>query len=121
MPSSREHPWDAIPKELASYITDEAKWYAEALKGGGPAPFAARASEEEKIEYYRRQLYTQNPDGTIDYEKPNMQGRQQLITRVGIDNYALIARTVGPGKSALTDVKPDEEYSDAASQSSYEE
>ena len=87
----REHPLDGVADELAQWLESESKWYAGAIKGDYAAPFAAKASESEKLEYYRRQFYTQEPDGTINYEKPNLQGRQALIQRIGIDqreNYA---------------------------------
>lgn len=94
-----QHPWDSISKELADWLTEDSKWLASAIRGEYASPFAAQTSEQEKLAYYRRQFYTQEPDGTINYEKPNLEGRQALIQRVGVDAYAEIAKAIGPGKT----------------------
>lgn len=99
MAKPAQHPFDSIASEMTGWLNNESKWYADALVGGYQAPFAAQANESQKLDYYRRQMYTQNPDGTIDYTKPNATGRDQLMQRVGVDQYSQIAQAVGPGKT----------------------
>lgn len=93
-----EHPFDSVAQEIANWINTESSWYANALTEGYRAPFSAKVSESDKLAYYRRQMYQQNPDGTPDYTKPNPEGRAALYKRVGAQQYADIALAVSPGK-----------------------
>jgi hypothetical protein len=84
------HPLDGVADELKDWITGEAKYYAEALKGGHRAPFSAPVNEQEKRQYFARQLFTEKPDGTIDFGSPNKAGRDALMQTYGIQGLAQI-------------------------------
>lgn len=90
------HPFDEIADEITSWLTEESDYYVEALKGGHRSPFSADVSERDKRAYYERQVFMQNPDGSINYEQPNKDGRDMLIKRVGIKGYTDIMATVMP-------------------------
>lgn len=106
MPNLPEHPFDSVAREISDWVNNEAKWYADALVEGYRAPFSAKVSESDKLAYYRRLMYQQNPDGSVDFTKPNTQGRDALLKRVGTQNYVTIARAVGPkrGEQYIQDV-----------------
>lgn len=78
MPS--KHMWDQAVDEITSWIAGESDWYASAITGNGRAPFAQPTSEKEKRDYYEAQMYNEN--GT-----PNETGRQQVLQRIGVQNY----------------------------------
>lgn len=90
------HPFDEAASEIANWIKDESAWYADALRGGYNAPFAAPVSEQEKLDYYRRQVFMTNPDGTPNYEQPNTQGREMLMKRLGIPGYTRVMAAALP-------------------------
>jgi hypothetical protein len=97
---------DGVADELLGWLQTESSWYANALKGRSQkSPFAADASEPEKLDYYRRQMYMTKPDGTVQYDQPNTQGRQNLINRLGVQGYAQVYEAVRPkqqqGKRSL--------------------
>lgn len=94
--AKQPHPFDAVSDELQTWLEEESKYYVQALVGDYQSPFAAQVSEQDKLDYYRRQMYVMNPDGTPNYEQPNQEGRKKLIERVGIDGYATISKAVGP-------------------------
>jgi len=77
------HVWEQVAEELAVWIDDMAEQVADGLLGGGRSPFGAELSEEEKLDYYERQVF--NPDGT-----PNVEGRQRLLNRVGVRGFVQI-------------------------------
>lgn len=81
------HMWDEVSEEVAQWIEDMAAEIASGLKNGGPAPFAARTTEAEKLAYYQERFF--NPDGT-----PNRPGRQEELERLGVTNYAKAMREV---------------------------
>ena len=89
---------DGIAEELWGWMDSEVQYYANALKGGpnGRAPFAADANEVQKRDYFTRAMFTQNPDGTIDYSKPNAEGRSMVMQTYGPQQYAQIFETVRP-------------------------
>lgn len=99
--AKQPHPFDVVSDELQSWLDEESKYYIQALVGDYQAPFAAQVSEKEKLDYYRRQVFVMNPDGTPNYEQPNPEGRKQLIERVGIDGYASIIKAVGPNTTLM--------------------
>jgi len=99
--TGRRHPFDNVASELVDWIQRETPYYVEAMRAGNDTPFSAPVSEEQKREYYTRQMFMQNPDGSIDYSKPNSKGRDQLIRLVGIEGYAQIAKAVMPPRSVL--------------------
>ena len=76
----QKHMWDQVADEIVSWIEGESDWYAAELMGNSPAPFSKELSEKEKQEYYESQMY--KPDGS-----PNDAGRQQVLQRIGIENY----------------------------------
>lgn len=97
MPRRGPHPLDGLADELSDWLQTESDWYATALIGEHRTPFAANITEQEKIGAYRRMVFEPLPDGLgVDFSKPNIQGRQRLQERVGIDGYANIMRTVMP-------------------------
>ena len=106
--------YDSVAGDLLDWLQSESKWYADQMRSGsGKSPFAAETSEKEKLDYYRRQMYQVKPDGTVQYDKPNAQGRQALMQRVGIDGYTQIYNTVkppGPGRREITDPEPVPEH-----------
>jgi hypothetical protein len=117
-----QHPFDSIADELSRWIHDEASWYSTALTEGYQTPFSADVSPVDKLAYYRRAMFKQNPDGTIDYNTPNTEGRDALYKRVTPEQYADIALAVSPGKGIehiqrLSVQVPEEEMSNAESTS----
>jgi hypothetical protein len=95
------HPWDLVSEDLKNWLETEPQYYIDQLKGGFRSPFSADVSEQEKLDYYRRQVFMQHPDGTPDYSKPNQAGRDMLMKRVGIDGYTQIIGAVMPVRSGL--------------------
>lgn len=81
--AEQEHLWDQVARELADWLDTERVQLAAALRAGGRAPFAAKVSEKEKLEFYARQFF--NPDGTR-----NTAGIQRTLERVGPEGFAKI-------------------------------
>lgn len=77
---------DEVANDLALWLDQTANEIALAFAPHG-APFAAKLSEKDKLEYYRAQLF--NPDGT-----PNVQGRAKQIARLGAENFARVYKAV---------------------------
>lgn len=125
MPGDKLHPWDLAAADLTHWLENEPDYYIAALKGGYRSPFSANTSEQQKLEYYRRQVFMQNPDGTPDYSKPNNQGRDMLIKRVGVDGYTQIMSAVMPRRGLPTPVDtdndPDAEYHENTMQQEQEQ
>lgn len=104
MTAKREstHLWDQVANELTTWLQVEPTYYADAIRGGGRAPFAANVSEADKREYYQRRLF--NPDGS-----PNQEGRAEIFKRVGPAGYTEIfhqvqaPEPVGPNLTAVQD------------------
>lgn len=103
MVARKPHPFDSVSDEILHWLDSESKYYVSALVGDYQSPFAAQVSEKDKLDYYRRQVYMINPDGTPNYEQPNKEGRDQLIKRVGIEGFATVMKAVGPA-TKLTDL-----------------
>ncbi|MDB5541600.1 MAG: hypothetical protein JWQ89_3327 [Devosia sp.] len=76
----REHVFEQASSDLAQWLDDTATQLADSLRGGGRAPFAANASESQKMHYYEQNLF--NPDGS-----PNVQQRMAELHRLGITEY----------------------------------
>lgn len=89
---------DGIADELFGWMDSEVQYYADALRGGpnGRAPFSADADERQKHDYFTRKMFTQKPDGTIDYNQPNAQGRSEVMQTYGPQQYAEIWEGVRP-------------------------
>ena len=75
-----------VAQDLAEWIDRTANEVALAF-APGRAPFAARATEEEKLAYYAHKLF--NPDGT-----PNDKGRAEEIARLGAENFGRVYKAV---------------------------
>ena len=108
--AEREHPWTSVAQELQGWLESESQWYAEALRGGHRSPFSADVSEREKLDFYRRQMFQTADDDTIQYDKPNVQGRQNLLTRLGVQGYAQVYDAVRPkqGMRPVLEAEDDE-------------
>jgi hypothetical protein len=88
---------DGVAEELLGWLQTESTYYADAMRGRSQrSPFAADASESDKLDYYRRQMYKTNPDGSVQYHLPNYEGRQNLMTRLGVRGYAQVYEAVRP-------------------------
>jgi hypothetical protein len=104
MPS--QHPLDDVADELLDWLQTESAYYVEALKGGHRAPFAAPVNEQQKTDYYTRQVFNTNKDGSINYDSPNVQGRDELLKRMGVQGYTEVIRAVMP-KTGMQNVVPE--------------
>jgi hypothetical protein len=78
---------DSVAEDLALWIDQTSTKIALAMSPGGLAPGAAPLSEEQKLAYYRDQLF--NPDGT-----PNLAGREQQIQRLGPQGFSVVFKAV---------------------------
>lgn len=77
---------DGMANDLAQWINTTADDVARAF-APGRAPFSADLSEEQKVEYYRAQLF--NPDGS-----PNVPGRTAQINRLGAAGFAQVYKAI---------------------------
>jgi len=98
MPMLPEHPYDGIVADLSAWMDEEVEATVDAMRGGYRNPFTADVTEQQKHAYYTRQVFTANPDGSIDYDKPNTQGRDTLLKTLGTQQYAQVLSTVMPKK-----------------------
>jgi hypothetical protein len=71
-------------------------YHVQAIKGGYRAPFSAETSEAERLEYFRRQMYKTNPDGTFAFDQINPEGRDKVLKDYGTQKYAEIMSEVKP-------------------------
>ena len=78
---------DAVANDLAVWIDQTATRIAAAMAPQGVAPFAAQITDEQKLEYYKAQLF--NPDGS-----PNVQGRAEEMQRLGPEGFTLVYKAV---------------------------
>jgi hypothetical protein len=77
---------DDIADDLSVWIDQTANEVALAF-APARAPFSAKITEEQKLQYYKDQLF--NPDGS-----PNVQGRDQQQARLGADGFAQVYNAV---------------------------
>lgn len=105
--AEQEHPWDGISDDLFDWMQGEVSYYVEALRGGSRSPFSAPVSEQEKLEYYRRQMFQTKPDGTVEYDKPNKAGRDTLLKQLGTTAYAQVYETVRPKQGIRPSPSPE--------------
>jgi len=77
---------DDVANDLALWIDKTATEVALAFSPAR-APFSAQISEQQKLEFYKNQLF--NPDGS-----PNQQGRQQEIARLGAEGFGHVYQAV---------------------------
>ena len=108
-----EHPWEQVAADLTSWLDTEASWYADAMRGGHRSPFAAKTTESDKLDYYRRKMFQESPDGQIQYDKPNTEGRSQLMTQLGVPGYTQVWNAVRPkqGRRDAVEAEPEPEES----------
>lgn len=92
----QQHPWDGLAEQLYDWMDEQSTWAADAIRGGYRAPFGADASERDKLDYYRRQMFVPKPDGTVDYQQPNAEGRKKLLQQLGTSGYAQVYEAVRP-------------------------
>jgi len=111
--ADQTHPYDSISDDLFDWMQGEVDYYVDALRGGYRSPFSAEVNEKEKMDYYRRQMYQTLPDGTVQYDKPNQAGRDQIMKNLGVTGYTQIMQAVTPPKpKGLRAVPPPEPASD---------
>lgn len=77
---------DDVANDLAFWIDDTANKIALAF-APGRAPFSAQVSEQQKLEFYRDQLF--NEDGS-----PNQGGRAKELARLGAEGFAHVYQAV---------------------------
>lgn len=96
MASEQKHPYDGVAQDLLDWMTTETDYYVEAMRGGYRAPFAAEVTEKQKHDYYSRKMFKAKPDGSIQYDQPNPEGRDELLKQLGTTGYAQVYDTVRP-------------------------
>jgi hypothetical protein len=77
---------DEVANDLALWIDETATNIALAF-APTRAPFAAKTTEQQKLEYYRSRLF--NPDGS-----PNEQGRSEELRRLGVEGFGLVYKSI---------------------------
>lgn len=77
---------DDVASDLAAWIDQTAEAVALAF-APGRAPFSANITEDQKLQYYRDQLF--NPDGS-----PNEQGRSAQLQRLGVEGFGLVYKAI---------------------------
>ena len=87
MPRQSSNLLDLVAEDLSTWIDRVANDLAESMMAGGQAPFSAPLSEQQKLDFYRGELF--NPDGT-----PNMQGRVKEMQRLGPEGFASVYKAV---------------------------
>jgi hypothetical protein len=85
--TSPKDPYQLIADDLALWLENMSTQIADAMKPQGLAPFAVQISDQQKILYYRNQIF--NPDGT-----PNMQGRTEEMNRLGPAGFRMVYKAV---------------------------
>jgi hypothetical protein len=78
---------DSVANDLALWIDQTATRIAAAMAPQGVSPFAAQISDEQKLQYYKTQLF--NDDGT-----PNVQGRAAEMQRLGPEGFTQVYKAV---------------------------
>jgi hypothetical protein len=81
--AAARHSFDDAAEELAGWIDKTALALADGIVQGKRVPFAAPVNEQQKLDYYRGQLFAD--DGT-----PNVAGRSRLMDRLGPADYARV-------------------------------
>lgn len=87
MPRQSSNLLDLVAEDLSQWIDRVANDLAESMMAGGQAPFSVPVSEQQKLDFYRTELF--NPDGT-----PNLQGRVTEMQRLGPEGFASVFRAV---------------------------
>jgi hypothetical protein len=121
MPRRAQHPFDSVADQTLEWIQETTDYAVEALRGGYRTPFSANITEAQKLDYYRRKLFVQNPDGSYDFSKPNQAERDKLLKKLGTKSYAEIMTTVLPqnGKSSPLPDDDEEDYDEEETSDTY--
>lgn len=111
--AEREHPWDGVADDLFDWMEGEVQYHTEALRAGYRSPFSAQTSPQDQQDYFKRRWFQPKPDGSVDYGKPNAQGRDELMKMFGTKQYADIAIEMKKleakaGRKAVDDFEEDE-------------
>jgi len=93
---------DLVATDLAVWLDQTSSEIALAMAPQGVAPFSAPLSEEQKLDYYKNQLF--NPDGT-----PNLQGRSAQMARMGPEMFTQVYKAVIKAYPNLRVPSPPEE------------
>ena len=121
MPKRGQHPYDSVADQTLEWIQETTDYAVEALRGGYRTPFSANVTEAQKLDYYRRKLFVQNPDGSYDFSKPNTAERDKLLKKLGTKTYAEIMTTVLPqnGQSRPLPDDDEEDYDEEETEGDY--
>lgn len=104
----REHPLDSLADELYEWMEGEVSYFTDTLRGPSQrAPFSAETSEQQKNDYYARQMFKTSPDGRVQYDQPNHEGRDRLLKTYGTRTYADIWEAVRPRGAQTPPAPPD--------------
>ena len=109
-----EDMYGRVANAISTWLSEMPRQVVARWVGEGPAPFAARASQKQLLEFYDRAFF--QPDGS-----PNVEGRQAQLDRLGIRQYAETVRAVlryrEQGALALPALpdEPEQEQDDAES------
>lgn len=84
-----DHVYEIVAHDLALWLDKMPKVLAAAMKGGPnrQSPFKHAATGRQKYEIYKAKLFQE--DGT-----PNMEGRQELISKLNPRQYAEVVHIV---------------------------
>jgi hypothetical protein len=103
----QQHPFDGIADDLFDWMNGEVDYHVEAMRGGYRDPFSAATSERDKLDYFRRQMYKTKPDGTVQFDQPNPEGRDKILKQYGTQTYAEIMETVKPKQGLRPPPEPE--------------
>jgi hypothetical protein len=83
------HIYEIVAKDVAEWLNTMPKILARAMRGGPhkQGPFKHPATGKQKYDIYKGKLF--NDDGT-----PNVQGRQELLSKMNPQQYAQVVHIV---------------------------
>ena len=88
---SDQHPFDGIADDLFNWMNEEVEYHVEAMRGGHRSPFSAEVNSKQQQDFFERRWFQPKPDGTVDYEQSNPQGRDWILKTYGTKAYADVA------------------------------
>ena len=91
---------DDVATDLALWIDETATEVALAF-APARAPFSAKITEDQKLEFYKARLF--NPDGS-----PNQAGRQAEVQRLGPEGFGHVYKAVVKRWPELKPPEPEE-------------
>ena len=101
------HIYEIVAHDIAEWLNTMPKLLANAMRGGPKqqGPFKHPATGRQKFDIYKGKLF--NDDGT-----PNLQGRQELLSRGGPQQYArivhIVTKEMGRGSSEAAEPEESE-------------